>query len=157
MSEPKTVLHTRTEKLRLLNEMIRCIPYAMLITVDPEGHIVSRPMAAQQTEFDGTLWFLSRAKTAKCLQIEKDRRVNVTFAEPDENRFVSMSGIADVHKDERKTSELWNPWYKVWFPQGIKDPELTLIRVQIRKAEYWDSTRSVITISGIDEKLDLAA
>jgi hypothetical protein len=29
--------------------------------------------------------------------------------------------------------------------------------VTITHAEYWDATRSVIRVSGIDEKLDLAA
>jgi general stress protein 26 len=149
--------HTREEKLQLLDEMIQGIPYAMLSTIDDAGEIHSRPMAAQQSSFDGTLWFLTRGKTAKCLEIRKDKRVNVSYAEPDENRFVSMSGNAEVIHDDAKLKALWSPLYKAWFPNGVDDPELSLIRVTITHAEYWDATRSVIRVSGIDEKLDLAA
>jgi general stress protein 26 len=149
--------HTREEKLQLLNEMIQGIPYAMLSTIDDTGEIHSRPMAAQQADFDGTLWFITRVKTAKCLEIQKDKRVNVSYAEPDENRFVSMSGTAEIVQDHEKLKALWTPWYKAWFVQGVDDPQLTLIRVNITHAEYWDATRSVIRVSGIDEKLDLAA
>lgn len=149
--------HTREEKLQLLNDMIHGIPFAMLATTDSKGMIHSRPMASQQGDFDGTLWFISHGKTAKCLEIQKDQRVNVAFAEPDENRFVSMSGTAELVQNPVKLKELWNPWYKAWFPLGFEDPDLILLKVTVLQADYWDAARSVIRVSGIEEKLDLAA
>lgn len=41
-------------------------------------------------------------------------------------------------RDKAKAEELWNPILKAWFPKGLEDPELALLKVEIGKAEYWD-------------------
>ena len=40
--------------------------------------------------------------------------------------------------------ELWNPIHKAWFPKGVDDPNLGLLRVDIEKAEYWDPPSSKV-------------
>jgi hypothetical protein len=32
----------------------------------------------------------------------------------------------------------------VFFPQGLDDPDLALLRVEIEKAEYWDSPATAV-------------
>ncbi len=46
-------------------ELVKGIRIAMMSTVDSRGQIHSRPMATQDEHFDGTLWFLTRATSAK--------------------------------------------------------------------------------------------
>jgi hypothetical protein len=36
------------------------------------------------------------------------------------------------------------PLLKAWFPDGLDDPALALLRVDIEKAEYWDSPSSTV-------------
>jgi general stress protein 26 len=124
------------EKIRGL---IKGIRVAMLTTVDEDGALRSRPMATQQTEFDGDLWFFTGASSPKVGEIDKDRQVNVSYAAPDDNTYVSLSGTARLVRDKAKAEELWNPFLKAWFPKGLEDPELALLRVEVEKAEYWDS------------------
>jgi general stress protein 26 len=38
--------------------------------------------------------------------------------------------------------ELWSIWIKPWFPDGLDDPDLVLLKVSITEAEYWDSPGS---------------
>jgi len=38
--------------------------------------------------------------------------------------------------------ELWKPAFKLFFPLGLEDPALTLLRVDIVKADIWDSGKS---------------
>jgi general stress protein 26 len=116
----------------------------MLTTVEADGCLRSRPMATQDTAFDGTLWFFTRVDTAKVHEIERDRHVNLSFANPSDEVYVSVSGTARVVRDQAKAKELWNPLYKAWFPQGVDDPELSLLRVEVEKAEYWDSPSSAV-------------
>ena len=33
---------------------------------------------------------------------------------------------------------MWLPAYQSWFAGGPADPELSLIRVQLSRVEYWD-------------------
>jgi general stress protein 26 len=38
--------------------------------------------------------------------------------------------------------ELWSPLHKAWFPKGLEDPKIALLRVDVDRAEYWDAPSS---------------
>jgi general stress protein 26 len=135
---------TRDEAIEKLNGLIKDIDFAMLTTVDTDGVLRSRPMSTQEAEFDGTLWFFTSDKTHKVEEIERDNRVNASYAEPKDNVYVSVSGTAAIVKDKTKMEELWNPILKAWFPKGLDDPNICLLRVDVEQAEYWDSPSSTL-------------
>ena len=116
----------------------------MLTTVDKEGRLHSRPMATQQTEFDGTLWFFTDATSVKVHELQRDRHVNVSYANPDDQRYVSVSGMASTMTDRGKMEELWSPLHKAWFPNGLDDPNIALLRIDVDRAEYWDAPSSAV-------------
>lgn len=115
----------------------------MLTTVDG-GVLRSRPMATQKAEFEGELYFLTGANTHKDTELKKDDRVNVSYAEPKNNTYVSVSGTAETYHDQAKIDELWNLFYKAWFPDGKEDPNIRVLKVSVEQAEYWDSSASAI-------------
>jgi len=39
-------------------------------------------------------------------------------------------------RDEATAKELWNVFAQAWFPEGVDDPHLALLRVDIEQAEY---------------------
>jgi len=131
----------RQEAIDKLKKMLEGIDFCMLTTFDG-GYLRSRPMSTQQFDFDGDLWFFTSNNTHKVDEIEKDNRVNAAYSQPDENRYVSVSGRADVVKDRAKIEELWNPIHKAWFPEGKDDPTLCLLKVNVEQAEYWDAPNS---------------
>jgi general stress protein 26 len=130
----------RTEAIKKLRDLIKGINIAMLTTVDEsDGTLRSRPMGTQQVEFDGDLWFFTRASAPKVGEVEREQQVNVSYADAGHNRYVSVSGTAHLVRDRKKNQELWNHLFKDWFPEGLDDPDLALLRVAVEKAEYWDS------------------
>lgn len=131
-----------TTALEQLREKIKGIRIAMLTTIDEDGALHSRPMATQEVETDGDLWFFTAAGSTKAGEVGRDQRVNLSYADPDDQRYVSVSGTGRLVRDPAKAKELWNPILKAWFPKGLDDPELALLRVDIEKAEYWDSPSS---------------
>ena len=135
---------TREEAIEKLNNLIEDIDFAMLTTVDTDGVLRSRPMSTQEAEFDGTLWFFTSDKTHKIEEIERDSRVNASYAKPEDNVYVSVSGMASMVKDRAKMEELWNPILKAWFPDGLDQPDLCLLKVDVEQAEYWDSPSSTL-------------
>jgi general stress protein 26 len=130
---------TETNDIRKLAELMKGIKFAMLTTADADGSMHSRPMATQQVEFDGDLWFFTGRSTHKVADIGREHHVNVSYASPDDMKYVSVSGRATLIDDRAKMAELWNPAYKAWFPDGLDDPDLALLKVEVDRAEYWDS------------------
>lgn len=131
--------HTRAENITKLNDLIKDIRIAMLTTQEPDGTLRSRPMATQQVAFDGDLWFFTYADSSKVAEVQHERHVNVSYAAPDDQRYISVSGTATLVHDRKKMEELWNPIFKAWFPKGLDDPNIALLKVDVIQAEYWDS------------------
>lgn len=134
----------RSENIEKLAKMIKGINFAMLTTSDTDGSLHARPMASQRMDFDGELWFLTGQSTHKVQEIDRDHRVSLSYADPADNRYVSITGTARLVKDRKKAEELWNPFYKAWFPKGLDDPDLCVLKVTPERAEYWDSPSSTV-------------
>jgi general stress protein 26 len=123
-----------------LNELTKGIEFAMLTTIRPNGHLHSCPMATTEADGDGVLWFFSGNNSEKVEAIKSDPRVNLAYTDSSGQRYVSITGSAEPVRDHVKAKELWDPRYHAWFPKGIDDPNLILLRIQVRDAEYWDAS-----------------
>jgi general stress protein 26 len=129
---------TREQMVAKVAELIKDINVAMMTTEAEDGLLHSRPMATQKTEFDGTLWFFSGLNSGKISEIDWNPEVNLSYSDGGANKYVSVSGTAEIVDDRAKKEELWSDIYKAWFPQGLDDPDLCLLRVDVTFAEYWD-------------------
>jgi len=118
--------------------LINDIPFAMFTTRTPDGTLRSRPMVASASAFDGALWFFTRTTSAVAQEVEGDTHVNVTYVSAPEDRFVSVSGTAAIVRDEAHAAQMWLPSYQAWFAGGPSDPELSLIRIDPTRVEFWD-------------------
>jgi general stress protein 26 len=137
--------NTREAGVQKLREMIKEIDFCMLTTVDENGDLHSRPMSLNSdVDQQGNLWFFTQKNSLKVSEINKTPKCNVSFAQPDDNRYVSITGTADLVTDKNKIEELWNPVLKAWFPNGTDDPEIALLKITVEKAEYWDSPSSTV-------------
>jgi general stress protein 26 len=135
------------ENFARLKELIADFNVAMLTTVATDGSLHSRPMIARPQSLqvlDGELWFLTHAHTHKAEDIERHPQVNVSYADPAAERYVSVAGRALLLNDRQKISELWDSDYAAWFSQGLYDRDLQLLRVSIEEAAYWDTRGSVM-------------
>lgn len=130
--------------IKMLNDKIKGIRIAMMTTVDQDGTLKSRPMATQDSETDGELWFFTKANAPKVGDVDRDQQVNIAYANPGGNTFVSISGTAQLVRDQKKIKQYWKPMLKAWFPDGEDDPELALLKVTIDSAEYWDSPGGIV-------------
>ena len=131
--------------LEKLRELVKDIDFCMLTTIDESGDLHSRPMSSNgEIDKDGDIWFFTNASSHKVSEIARLPKVNISFADPDNQRYVSVSGAAELVRDQKKIEELWKPEFKIWFPKGKDDPEIALLKVNLEKAEYWDSPGSTI-------------
>lgn len=132
------------EGLKKIAELIKGIRIAMFNTTGPDGRISSRPMALQDEPFFGTLWFLASIRSEKIEEISAEHHVTLTFAEPSDSKYIALKGRATYNQDKAKIYELWNGWYKAWFPGGEDDPDIAVLRVDVTEADYWEANASKI-------------
>ncbi len=134
----RTVAEDRAANIEKLAEMIADVEIAMLTTVAPSGHLVSRPLGTQEVEFDGDLWFATECDSGKAAEIQANPYVNVAYAAPGKDIYVSVAGRATLVRDRAKIEQLWSPRMQSYVQGGKDDPNLCLIRVEADSAEYWD-------------------
>jgi len=125
--------------LKNLRSKIKSIRFGMLTTVNKDQSLSSRPMTQQELDDNGVLWFFIAADSQLARDITSHSNINVTFAEPNDNVYVAIAGHADVIKNRQKAEQLWNSEVAEWFPLGIDDPHLALIKLTVHCAEYWDA------------------
>jgi general stress protein 26 len=132
-----------TDETAKVAELLKQFRIAMLTTTDADGTLISRPMAVQEAEFDGDLWFFAKRDSREVAQIAGRPAVGVALSSS--SSWVSVSGTAEIVHDGARAKELWNSAVEAWFPEGPEDENIVLIKVHAEGAEYWDSAGSRIT------------
>ncbi|MEK8033652.1 pyridoxamine 5'-phosphate oxidase family protein [Ideonella sp. DXS29W] len=121
-------------------ELICDIRFAMFTTHHRNGHLHSRPMTTQNSrdDQDTRLWFFMSRQGEPLEELTADPSVNIAYAHPGKDRYVSISGTAVVVEDLARKKALWSKMAEAWFPGGPTDPDLALVRVDISHADFWD-------------------
>jgi len=135
-----------SDHIMRLNAMIDSIEIAMLTSVGEDETLHSRPMTVQAVQDDGTVWFFTSRTASAAYESQENCRVNVSYADAKRSIFISVSGTASLSDDRKKMAELWDPRLSAWFPKGLEDPDLRLLRVEVDRAEYWDVTQNALAL-----------
>ena len=123
------------DEIEKIGELVGKARVAVITTVNTEGHLVSRPMAVKERDFDGELWFFTEDPSHKTDEIRANPEVNVALDAG--GGWVSLAGEAEIVKDPAKIDELWDTGAEAWFTEGRSDPKVALLRVVAHTAEYW--------------------
>lgn len=92
------------DEQRKVLEIIKDTRLAMLTQIDSSGKLVSRPMATQDADFDGTIYFIAERDTEKVRDLATNPQVNLAYS--GKGAWASVSGTARVVDDEAKLKEL---------------------------------------------------
>ncbi len=144
-SEPTMTTDPKAGREKLWG-LIKDIKFGMFTSRHGNGHLHSRPMTVQNKELgaEACLWFFMSRNNDAVGDLASNPGVNVSFADPSDDSYVSVTGNASVVDDQRKKDELFSTMAKAWFPGGSTDPDLALVRVDIVHAGYWDVKESKI-------------
>jgi general stress protein 26 len=124
-------------------DLMKKITFAMLVTRDGDK-LRSRPMAATVEPEHNAIYFLTDARRHKDEEIERDHHVNLAFADPSAQKYVSVSGLATVSNDRAKIRELFSIAAKAWW-DSADDPNIRVLQVAPDEAEYWDSPGTIVS------------
>lgn len=123
-------------------QLIGKIGIAMLVTRDGE-ELRARPMAAHVAEDDNAIYFLTDARRHKDVEIAQSPQVNLSFADPGGQTYVSVSGTAAVSNDRAAIKRLFSTAAKAWW-SSADDPDIRVLTVTPHHAEYWDASGKLV-------------
>ncbi|MDB5954298.1 pyridoxamine 5'-phosphate oxidase family protein [Ramlibacter sp.] len=129
-----------TNQHEALWNLIKETRFCMLAHRHADGSLHSHPLTTQNKELgsDGCLYFFVARSTEMGQRLQQDGNVNLSYANPGQDTWVSVSGNARVVDDIAKKKYLFNTAAKAWFPNGPEDPNMELVEVRISEAEYWN-------------------
>lgn len=96
-------------------------------------------MTAQQVDEEGNIWFFSGLDSERYQHIKIDSNVQVFFSDTSKNYYLVANGEATIVTDKEKMKELWSPFLKIWFKDGVEDTNISLLKVKVNNAYYWDN------------------
>jgi general stress protein 26 len=135
------------EALAKMRELVKQASTCFLCTQITTGKpIPTRPMAVQEVDDQGNLWFLSASDSHQNEQIAKDAAVQLLMQGSAHSDFLSIYGHATISTDKAKIKQLWNPILKTWFTGGIDDPRITVIKVVPADSYYWDTKHNRVVV-----------
>ena len=121
---------------RPLDDVIDGQRVAMLVTSSAEG-LTARPVTILDIHGD-VFGFLVDRTTPWALDVAGGATdVLLAFAGPHANRWVSLSGRARLLDDRATLERLWSPEIGAFF-DGVDDPTLVALEVEVTGGEWWE-------------------
>ena len=124
-------------------DLIEKIGFCML-TTQTGRDLRARPMAAYVERMENAVYFLTDVDSHKDDEIARSPNVCLAFADPKGQKYVSLSGTAEVLNDRARIKDLWGTPAKAWW-DSPDDPSIRILKVTPSFAEYWDSPGTIIS------------
>ena len=130
------------DAIRKFRELVDDVTICMFTTMDEAHQLSSRPMYTSQVDEEGNVWFFTNEFSEKINEVSKDNLVYLIYAHPVKNIYLHVKGSCSLIIDRKKMEELWSSKLSNWFPQGLEDPKICLVKVVTEDAHFWNHTSS---------------
>jgi general stress protein 26 len=141
MNTEETKLQDR-EAIEKFRDLVKDVTICMFTTIDENLDLSSRPMFTSNVDDEGNVWFFTNEFSEKINEVSKDNLVHLIYSHPVKNIYVDVKGTCSLIIDKKKMEELWDPALKSWFPEGLEDPKICLIKVATETAHFWNHSSS---------------
>ncbi len=115
-----------------------------MLTTKASGELRARPMAAHAERLESAFYFLTDVNGHKDEEIAQEPQVCLAFADSKGQKYVSVSGSAEINNDRDRIKELWSTPAKAWW-ESPDDPSIRVLKVTPSFAEYWDSPGTIVS------------
>ncbi len=125
--------------------LISDIPVAMVVTHEGQGqNMRARPMAVRLARDEGAIYFLTDVDAPKADEIRRKQSICLTLADNKKQKYVSVSGHAELIDDRERVKKLWSVYDKAFWSDK-DDPRIRVLRVTPESAEFWEGAGTVVT------------
>ena len=112
---------------------------AFIGSSDGQGYPVIRAMLAPRRIDDNEIYFTTNTSSKKVRQFEENSKACVYFYKRGIFKYqgVCIFGQMEVCTDQPTKDQIWRPGDKVFYKQGVTDPDYCVLRFKCMSAEYY--------------------
>jgi general stress protein 26 len=124
---------------------------AYLTTIDSDGFPITRAMfnlrnkeqfpefsklfQNQQNKF--TIFISTNTSSSKVAHLSKNPKMCVYFCDSEDFKGFMLGGLVEIVDDIELKRKIWLDWWTRYYPEGVEDPDYTLLRLEPKNARYY--------------------
>ncbi len=101
-------------------------------------------MAVRPAREEGAIYFLTDVDTPKAEEIRRNQSVCLALADNKNQKYVSISGHAEMIDDRERVKKFWSVYDKAFWPDK-NDLRIRVLRVTPESAEFWEGSGKIVT------------
>lgn len=145
------------EAKKISMELMETSKAAILTTIDSEGYPITRAMFnlrnteqfpefseifnKQENEF--IIYISTNTSSSKVEHIKTNSKISVYYCDPETFKGVMFGGEVDIVDDIDKKSKIWLDWWTRYYPEGLEDPDYTLLKLNPKTARFYYKLQQV--------------
>lgn len=124
---------------------------AYLTTIDPDGFPITRAMfnlrnkeqfpefteifQNQQNKF--TIYISTNTSSSKVAHLKNNPAMCVYFCDTENFMGFMLGGSVEIVDNMELKKKIWLDWWTRYYPEGVEDPDYTLLRLEPNNARYY--------------------
>lgn len=124
---------------------------AILTTIDQENFPITRAMfnlrnkeqfpefseffENQQNQF--TIYISTNTSSSKVAHLSKNPKMCVYFCDTEDFMGFMVGGSVEIVDDMEIKKKIWLDWWTRYYPEGVEDPDYTLLRLEPKNAKFY--------------------
>ena len=124
---------------------------AILTTLDADGFPITRAMfnlrnkeqfpefseffKSQQSQF--TIYISTNTSSSKVAHLSKNPKMSVYYCDPEDFKGFMLGGSVEIVDDIKVKKKIWLDWWTRYYPEGLEDPDYTLLRMEPTNARFY--------------------
>jgi general stress protein 26 len=135
MNNPENLDQNIEKFIKMMSSTRVC----MLISDEQdEEYLSGRPMAISDVDEKGNIWFFTKERFHWVDELEDNKTISLAVINETDNTYLMVHGSVHLTDDQEKMKELWKPTMKAWYPKGLEEPDIILLKVEPEDVHYWD-------------------
>jgi general stress protein 26 len=116
---------------------------AMLGTNGDDGYPNIKAMIKMENEGLKTIWFSTNTSSKRIGQLERDPKACVYFVDFENWMGLMLVGKVEILQDPNSRERLWREAYERYYPQGVNDPDYSVLRFTAEWGNYYHALQNV--------------
>lgn len=84
-----------------------------------------------------TIYISTNTSSSKVAHLSQNPRMCVYFVDAKDFKGLMLGGSAEIINDMEIKKKIWLDWWTQYYPEGLEDPDYTLLRMEPTNARFY--------------------